>query len=909
MRFSKVYFVSLTGQHPRSAGFGLNLLIGFIVCLVVWPTQYVWSFPMDGPGVFGPDSITAIDGSVIRCQALSKQGNKLGEKKTKRARIEAMESRILLAGDGLSAHYFQGIDFDGISSTAIASTIDFNWGNDSAPSGLDPATRTFSAQWTGQIDPQFSETYTFLTQAAGGVQLKVNGQLLINRWADVPDGLSDANGDSVSNSLDLNVLATNYGLHLSDGTSEGDFNHDGVVNISDFNILANEFGESFEAQDSGSISLQAGKTYNIELDYLQTTGPAAIKLLWDSQSQPLETVPQTQLFSENVPLATDRIEAESFDNAKTASVNVQPANDIDGGYCVAQAQAGDWLDFNVNVPSTGLYDLNMRVASPGQGGSLHVNVDGANVSNTIWIPDTGGGQQWTTVTRHGINLTAGIHTVRVALDSVGDSGSTGSLNWFTFQPTTNPVATPGSGFTDVTPVPAAINPTALYGDAKAIARWDVVPNETFDNDMNIGVVAFHAAGIDRVDFSVNGGNWVSVRTMTNNPQVNVNEYWTSIRASDFADGAVEVRAIVYPKAGIPMVLQGATMAATGEQSLALYANSNHSLASQVLHVRPSTGSDSNPGTADAPFATLKQALRAATDGSTIIVDEAGRYDIDRSTEAGQLANKRWVTIEPAAGLPVYSVVIIGTVPGRDRLVPRINYLKFESVAFDWSTYTYISSTLWYDHCEFYDPNGVGAIYTGQTGTPFRSSNYVTSSTAHDMAYGFASCALVRDCTVSQVLDAFQNSLCVINSNVTSMDVTQWAQQHHPDIFQYFGETQDVIVYGVTGQNVNGAQVFFLGQPVTAGNDMRNCAFVNVSVQTVLSKTPMSQLQGSLTHVIFSGINLPNQQFLFRTDATGLNHFTGTYVIFIDSILEDSTVQKYITNPTDGVTFLDVQAAT
>jgi hypothetical protein len=98
--------------------------------------------------------------------------------------------------------------------------------------------------------------------------------------------------------------------------------------------------------------------------------------------------------------------------------------------------------------------------------------------------------------------------------------------------------------------PAVGSQSAPGFDAKAIARWDVVPYQTFTSDFNVGVVAFHMNGIDRVDFSCNGGPWVTVREMQLNPQTNVWEYTARLRAADFAaDGPAEVRAIAYPVTG------------------------------------------------------------------------------------------------------------------------------------------------------------------------------------------------------------------------------------------------------------------------------------------------------------------------------------------------------------------------
>jgi hypothetical protein len=45
------------------------------------------------------------------------------------------------------------------------------------------------------------------------------------------------------------------------------------------------------------------------------------------------------------------------------------------------------------------------------------------------VPNTSGWQTWTTVTKSGINLTAGTHVLRLRMDANGSTGSVGNLNW------------------------------------------------------------------------------------------------------------------------------------------------------------------------------------------------------------------------------------------------------------------------------------------------------------------------------------------------------------------------------------------------------------------------------------------------------------------------------------------------
>ena len=59
------------------------------------------------------------------------------------------------------------------------------------------------------------------------------------------------------------------------------------------------------------------------------------------------------------------------------------------------------------------------------------------------------------------------------------------------------IITPGAGFTGPTSEPGAVgNPSSAGYDAKVIAHWNVVPYQTFYDELNVGVVAFHINGID-----------------------------------------------------------------------------------------------------------------------------------------------------------------------------------------------------------------------------------------------------------------------------------------------------------------------------------------------------------------------------------------------------------------------------
>ncbi len=141
------------------------------------------------------------------------------------------------------------------------------------------------------------------------------------------------------------------------------------------------------------------------------------------------------------------IQAENFDNGgqnvgyynaantnqggqyrSAEGVGIEASSDSGAGYDVGWTTAGEWLNYTVNVAAAGSYTLQVRVASLGQGGNFHVNVDGAAATSQLTIPDTQGWQNWQTLSSS-ISLTAGQHVIQLYMDSAGSSGAVGNFNW------------------------------------------------------------------------------------------------------------------------------------------------------------------------------------------------------------------------------------------------------------------------------------------------------------------------------------------------------------------------------------------------------------------------------------------------------------------------------------------------
>ena len=85
----------------------------------------------------------------------------------------------------------------------------------------------------------------------------------------------------------------------------------------------------------------------------------------------------------------------------------------DGRPFIGWFTGGEWLTYTVDVERTGTYDFIFRLAVGGDPGSLHVEIDGRNLTGRIERSHTGGWRSFVDVRRDGIELTEGRHQLKV----------------------------------------------------------------------------------------------------------------------------------------------------------------------------------------------------------------------------------------------------------------------------------------------------------------------------------------------------------------------------------------------------------------------------------------------------------------------------------------------------------------
>jgi phosphatidylserine/phosphatidylglycerophosphate/cardiolipin synthase-like enzyme len=119
---------------------------------------------------------------------------------------------------------------------------------------------------------------------------------------------------------------------------------------------------------------------------------------------------------------------------RATDVDIEATTDTGGGFDVGWGFAGDWLKYTVNVSTAGVYNIDVRVASNGAGGTFHIEVNGVDKTGPMTVPTTGGWQTWTTIRKSGVTLSAGVQVWRIVLDTNGPTTAVANFNWIRISP-------------------------------------------------------------------------------------------------------------------------------------------------------------------------------------------------------------------------------------------------------------------------------------------------------------------------------------------------------------------------------------------------------------------------------------------------------------------------------------------
>jgi len=139
------------------------------------------------------------------------------------------------ARQGLHAQYYRDQVLKSVPVDRIDAVVDFTWTKGNPP--IATQRDVYSIRWTGKITPSHSERYTFHTKYDDGVRVWVDGKAIIDDWN----------------------------------------------------------GRYTVADKSVQIDLEAGRAYDLKIEYFNGGALGVMRLFWSCPSQPEEIVPASAL--------------------------------------------------------------------------------------------------------------------------------------------------------------------------------------------------------------------------------------------------------------------------------------------------------------------------------------------------------------------------------------------------------------------------------------------------------------------------------------------------------------------------------------------------------------------------------------------------------------------------------------
>jgi mono/diheme cytochrome c family protein len=239
-----------------------------------------------------------------------------------------VDSSEIGAGTGLTGKYWTNttsVAFTNASFntpptlTRTDASVNFSWNtNGPAPS---VGQTNYVVRWSGCVQPQFTEPYTFITTANAGVRLYVNGRLVIDNWV------------------------------VQSATTR-----------------------------SNTVALVGQQLYNIQLDYFYgatNSGGAQVTLSWSSPSTTLAVIPQSQLYPYTNPPPSIILTSPADSSAYTAFASVSTSAEADAPYNpIAKVDFyanGSLLGTLTNSSDAPLYTLTTPGFVPNLGGETAVS--------------------------------------------------------------------------------------------------------------------------------------------------------------------------------------------------------------------------------------------------------------------------------------------------------------------------------------------------------------------------------------------------------------------------------------------------------------------------------------------------------------------------------------------------------
>ena len=313
--------------------------------------------------------------------------------------------------------------------------------------------------------------------------------------------------------------------------------------------------------------------------------------------------------------------------------------------------------------------------------------------------------------------------------------------------------------------------------------------------------------------------------MIYNPRTKVTEYWVYVDPATLPQGLFEVRAIAFPNAGIPRVLQGPIKITNPELS---FKNGNHSM---FLFADPANnytkpeawcspnGNDSTAmiGVKSFPFKNINVALATIAQNTptqannAYVYLERGDYILDNMNGLGSVPMNEdiWGTIQPAKGVDKSEVRITKTSSvggaGDKIILLKLRNLTIQKLEpFVKNDIQFKGKFLWFDNCDYI---GLRTEHYAIVGLTWAKTYYVTDCYITECRNTMRDAQFMRNLRFGLISGVMIGSEACFSVNLVCEDgysnkgtgPPKHSSPFHGDVIHWFPQHNDAenyIAYGI-----------------------------------------------------------------------------------------------------------------
>ena len=99
-------------------------------------------------------------------------------------------------------------------------------------------------------------------------------------------------------------------------------------------------------------------------------------------------------------------------------VDIEVCSDSHGAkYNIGWIESMEWITYTVQIEQTGVYEIDLRIASPNSTGKIKLFMDNNEITSIIEVPNTGAWQTWTTISISDVELQTGTSSLKLYFPS------------------------------------------------------------------------------------------------------------------------------------------------------------------------------------------------------------------------------------------------------------------------------------------------------------------------------------------------------------------------------------------------------------------------------------------------------------------------------------------------------------